>query len=117
VCYRRRDLRAERLSSHLIDDLCVGLNEIAILQVMYKGILVALDPTAAHQTILELASKLALPSDSSFVLPASRPIPAARLFGANAVSPEIQHDKAYLQSLYRCIDRASRLGNTGSYAK
>jgi hypothetical protein len=60
---------------------------------------VALDPTAAHQAILELAAKLALPSDSSFVLLQIAHSWAARLFGGDAVSPKIQHNKAYLQSV------------------
>ncbi len=58
---------------------------------MYEKILVALDATTADQTILEHVTKLALTFDSSLW--------AARLFGAEAVSAEIQHDKAYLESV------------------
>jgi len=66
---------------------------------MYKKILVALDATAADQTILEHVTKLALTFHSSLVLLHVADGWAARLFGAEAVSPEIQHDKAYLESV------------------
>ena len=66
---------------------------------MYARILVALDATAADQTILEHVSKLALTFDSSLVLLHVADGWAARLFGAEAVSPEIQNDKAYLESV------------------
>jgi nucleotide-binding universal stress UspA family protein len=66
---------------------------------MYKKILVALDATAADQTILEHVTKLALAFDSSLVLLHVADGWAARLFGAEAVSPEIEHDKAYLESI------------------
>src|SRR5271154_5986954 len=66
---------------------------------MYKKILVALDATSADQTILEHVTKLALTFNSSLVLLHVADGWAARLFGADAVSPEIQHDKAYLESV------------------
>jgi nucleotide-binding universal stress UspA family protein len=66
---------------------------------MYKRILVALDATTADQTILEHVTRLALACDSSVVLLHVADGWAARLFGADAVSPEIQHDKAYLESV------------------
>src|ERR1700733_2066156 len=74
---------------------------------MYKRILVALDATTADQTILEHATKLALTFGSSLVLLHVADGWAARLFGADAVSPEIQHDKVYLESV------RSRLAATG----
>jgi nucleotide-binding universal stress UspA family protein len=66
---------------------------------MYKRILVALDATTADQTILEHVTRLALTCDSSVVLLHVADGWAARLFGAEAVSPEIEHDKAYLESV------------------
>jgi nucleotide-binding universal stress UspA family protein len=66
---------------------------------MYDKILVALDATAADETILEHVIKLALSFHSSLVLLHVADGWAARLFGAEAVSPEIEHDKAYLESV------------------
>lgn len=66
---------------------------------MYEKILVALDATAADQTILEHVTKLALTFHSSLVLLHVADGWAARLFGAEAVSPEIQRDEAYLESV------------------
>ncbi len=66
---------------------------------MYKKILVALDTTVADQTILEHVTNLALTFHSSLVLLHVADGWAARLFGAEAVSPEIQRDKAYLESV------------------
>jgi nucleotide-binding universal stress UspA family protein len=66
---------------------------------MYKRILVALDATTADQTILEHVTKLALAFDSTLVLLHVADGWAARLFGAEAVSVEIQNDKAYLESV------------------
>src|SRR5271166_5862866 len=66
---------------------------------MYEKILVALDATAADQTILEHVTKLALTFQSSLVLLHVADGWAARLFGAEAVSPEIQRDEAYLESV------------------
>src|SRR5580704_14928607 len=57
---------------------------------MYEKILVALDATAADHTILEHVTKLALMFNSSLVLLHVADGWAARLFGAEAVSPEIQ---------------------------
>src|ERR1700732_5564396 len=74
---------------------------------MYKNILVALDATAADQTILDHVTKLSLTFDSSLVLLHVADGWAARLFGAEAVSPEIEHDKAYLESV------RSRLAGAG----
>jgi universal stress protein A len=66
---------------------------------MYQKILVALDATAADQTILDHVTKLALTFGSSLVLLHVADGWAARLFGADAVSEEIQQDKAYLESV------------------
>jgi nucleotide-binding universal stress UspA family protein len=66
---------------------------------MYEKILVALDATAADQTILEHVTKLAIAFHSSLVLLHVADGWAARLFGAEAVSPEIQRDEAYLESV------------------
>src|ERR1700730_1232783 len=66
---------------------------------MYKNILVALDATAADQTILEHVTKLAVTFRSSLVLLHVADGWAARLFGSDAVSTEIQDDKAYLESV------------------
>jgi nucleotide-binding universal stress UspA family protein len=66
---------------------------------MYNKILVALDATTADQTILKHVTILARTFDSSVVLLHVADGWAARLFGADAVSPEIQHDKAYLESV------------------
>jgi nucleotide-binding universal stress UspA family protein len=66
---------------------------------MYEKILVALDATAADRTILDHVTKLALTFGSSLVLLHVADGWAARLFGADAVSTEIQRDKAYLESV------------------
>jgi nucleotide-binding universal stress UspA family protein len=66
---------------------------------MYQKILVALDATAADHTILDHVTKLALTFGSSLVLLHVADGWAARLFGADAVSEEIQQDKAYLESV------------------
>jgi nucleotide-binding universal stress UspA family protein len=66
---------------------------------MYEKILVALDATGADETILEHVTKLAQTFHSSLVLLHVADGWAARLFGAEAVSPEIQRDEAYLESV------------------
>jgi nucleotide-binding universal stress UspA family protein len=66
---------------------------------MYEKILVALDATAADRTILDHVTKLAVTFRSSLVLLHVADGWAARLFGADAVSTEIQEDKAYLESV------------------
>jgi nucleotide-binding universal stress UspA family protein len=66
---------------------------------MYQKILVALDATPADHTILDHVTKLALTFGSSLVLLHVADGWAARLFGADAVSEEIQQDKAYLESV------------------
>ncbi len=66
---------------------------------MYERILVALDATSADRTILDHVTKLALTFHSSVVLLHVADGWAARLFGAEAVSTEIQQDKEYLESV------------------
>ncbi len=66
---------------------------------MYQKILSCPGCDAADQTILEHVTKLALTFHSSLVLLHVADGWAARLFGAEAVSPEIQRDKAYLGSV------------------
>jgi nucleotide-binding universal stress UspA family protein len=66
---------------------------------MYEKILVALDATAADRTILDHVTKLAVTFRSSLVLLHVADGWAARLFGADAVSTEIQQDRAYLESV------------------
>ena len=66
---------------------------------MYNKILVALDATSADRTILEHVTALARTFQSSIVLLHVADGWAARLFGADAVSPEIRDDKAYLESV------------------
>jgi nucleotide-binding universal stress UspA family protein len=73
---------------------------------MYQKILVALDATAADQTILDHVTKLALAFGSSLVLLHVADGWAARLFGADAVSAEIQDDKVYLESVRRKLAAA-----------
>jgi nucleotide-binding universal stress UspA family protein len=66
---------------------------------MYKKILVALDATAADETILKHVIGLAHTFDSSVALLHVADGWAARWFGPDAVSPEIDHDKGYLESI------------------
>jgi nucleotide-binding universal stress UspA family protein len=63
---------------------------------MYQKILIALDATEADNTILDHVSALAHMFDSALVLIHVADGWAARLFGAEAVSREIDEDKAYL---------------------
>jgi len=66
---------------------------------MYNKILVALDATRADHTILEHVSALARTFHSSIVLLHVADGWAARLFGEDAVSPEIRDDMAYLETV------------------
>ena len=66
---------------------------------MYKTILVTLDGTPSDRTIIEHIKKLALVLHSRLVLLHVADGWAARTFGADAVSPEINEDKAYLDSV------------------
>jgi manganese transport protein len=66
---------------------------------MYQKILIALDATEADETILRHVSVLAQSFDSELVILHVADGWAARLFGANAVSREIDEDQAYLRAV------------------
>jgi nucleotide-binding universal stress UspA family protein len=66
---------------------------------MYRKILIALDATEADETILRHVSALARSFDSSVIILHVADGWAARLFGADAVSREIDEDKAYLEKV------------------
>jgi nucleotide-binding universal stress UspA family protein len=66
---------------------------------MYQKILIALDATEADWTILDHVSALAHSFDSAVVILHVADGWAARWFGADAVSREIDEDKAYLESV------------------
>ncbi|HWB59917.1 MAG TPA: universal stress protein [Chthoniobacteraceae bacterium] len=66
---------------------------------MYRKILVALDATDADRAILEHVSALAKALGSKVSLLHVADGWAARLFGKDAVSPEISKDTAYLESV------------------
>jgi nucleotide-binding universal stress UspA family protein len=66
---------------------------------MYRKILIALDATDADETVLEHVSALARSFDSDVALLHVADGWAARLFRAEAVSPEITEDKAYLEKV------------------
>jgi len=66
---------------------------------MYRKILIALDATEADETILKHVSALAHYSDSTVVILHVADGWAARLFGCDAVSREIDEDKSYLEKV------------------
>jgi len=66
---------------------------------MYEKILIALDATEADNTILDHVSALARSFGSSLVILHVADGWAARWFGADAVSREIDEDKAYLEKV------------------
>lgn len=66
---------------------------------MYKTILVTLDGTPGDRTIIEHIKQLAELMHSRLVLLHVADGWAARTFGADAISPEITEDKAYLESV------------------
>ena len=66
---------------------------------MYQKILIALDATEADETIIKHVSALARSFDSALVLLHVADGWAARWFGANAVSREIDEDKVYLEAM------------------
>ena len=66
---------------------------------MYKTILVTLDGTPSDRTIIEHIKQLAGILHSRLVLLHVADGWAARTFGADAVSPEINEDKAYLDNV------------------
>ena len=66
---------------------------------MYQKILIALDATEADQTILDHVSTLARSFDSALAILHVADGWAARSFGRDAVSREIDEDKAYLEAV------------------
>ncbi|HMK39887.1 MAG TPA: universal stress protein [Bacteroidota bacterium] len=66
---------------------------------MYKTILVTLDGTPSDRTIIEHIKQLAGLLHSRLVLLHVADGWAARTFGADAVSPEISEDRAYLEQV------------------
>ena len=69
---------------------------------MYKMILVPLDATDADRTILKHIVPLAKQLHSELVLLHVADGWAARTYGADAVSPEVREDKAYLEQV--CLE-------------
>jgi nucleotide-binding universal stress UspA family protein len=63
---------------------------------MYQTILVTLDATDADRTILEHVRPLARSFNSKLILLHVADGWTARTYGANAVSPEVEQDRAYL---------------------
>ena len=66
---------------------------------MYKTILVTLDGTASDRAIIEHVKVLAKLAQGKVVLLHVADGWAARTYGADAVSPEITQDTAYLKSI------------------
>jgi len=66
---------------------------------MYDKILVTLDATPTDRAIIEHVKALARIMNSHVVLLHVADGWAARTFGADAVSPEISEDTAYLQNV------------------
>ena len=66
---------------------------------MYKKILVTLDATPTDRAILEHVKPLAKLMHSRVVLLHVADGWAARWYGSEAVSPEVEQDRAYLESL------------------
>ncbi len=66
---------------------------------MYKKILIALDATDADETIIKHVVGLARSFDSALMILHVADGWAARWFGADAVSREIDEDKAYLEKV------------------
>ncbi|MDR3668796.1 MAG: universal stress protein, partial [Ignavibacteriaceae bacterium] len=66
---------------------------------MYKKILVTLDITPTDRAIIEHVKKLAKLANSNVVLLHVADGWAARIFGRDAISPEITEDTAYLEKV------------------
>ncbi|HEV2234807.1 MAG TPA: universal stress protein [Terriglobia bacterium] len=66
---------------------------------MYKKILVTLDATPTDRAIIEHIKALARTMHSTVVLLHVADGWAARMYGADAVSPEVTEDKAYLEKI------------------
>jgi len=73
---------------------------------MYQTILVTLDGTSTDRAIIEHIKQLASVMHSRVVLLHVADGWAARTYGADAVSPEIAGDKAYLQKVRGEFDAA-----------
>jgi nucleotide-binding universal stress UspA family protein len=73
---------------------------------MYQTILVTLDGTSTDRAIIEHIKQLASVMHSRVVLLHVADGWAARTYGADAVSPEIAGDKAYLQKVRDEFDAA-----------
>ena len=73
---------------------------------MYKTILMTLDGTPTDRAIIEHVKQLAAVMHSRVVLMHVADGWAARTYGADAVSPEITADKAYLQRVRAEFDSA-----------
>jgi nucleotide-binding universal stress UspA family protein len=71
----------------------------AIGERMYQTILVTLDATPTDQVIIEHVKKLALFAHSNVILLHVADGWAARMYGQDAVSPEITEDTDYLEKL------------------
>jgi nucleotide-binding universal stress UspA family protein len=72
---------------------------------IYKTILVTLEATEADETILEHIVPLAKLCHSKIVLLHVADGWAARQFGADAVSPEVSEDSAYLQRIQKELQK------------
>ncbi len=66
---------------------------------MYKKILIALDSTSTDRVIIEHVKQLAKLASSMVVLLHVADGWAARTFGQDAVSPEVEEDTAYLKKI------------------
>jgi nucleotide-binding universal stress UspA family protein len=66
---------------------------------MYRKILVTLDATPTDRAIIEHIKDLAKMMDSRVTLLHVADGWAARMYGADAVGPEVSEDKAYLQKV------------------
>ncbi len=67
---------------------------------MYDKILVTLDATATDRAIIDHVKALAKIMHSRVVLLHVADGWAARMYGADAVSPEVTQDKAYLENIF-----------------
>ena len=72
---------------------------------MYRSILVTLDATPTDQAIIEHVKSLAKAMGSHVVLLHVADGWAARTFGSDAISPEVDEDKAYLAKVRAEFER------------
>jgi universal stress protein A len=73
---------------------------------LYRSILVTLDATATDRAILDHIKPLAQLTGARVVLLHVATGWAARVFGADAISPEIREDTAYLEGIRREFEEA-----------